>query len=102
MCREEIRLEEDCLFGLVNSTYVHGRKKNATIKAIYEKEVYYIEKSLLRNIMSLWVSLTNFVCRMSRLLQELVWKLLKEYFKLLKEPNNKIRWPLLEQMGWQL
>ena len=68
-CREEIRLEEDRVFGLVNSFYVDGRK-DATIKMIEEENI--IEKPLLRSIMLLWESPTNFTCLILRVLEELV------------------------------
>ena len=60
------------------------------------EEEIIIEEPLL-SIMSLWVSPTNFTSLMLRLLEELVWKLIKQYFKLLKNPSYKIRRPLLEQ-----
>ena len=65
------------------------------------QEEIIIEEQLL-SIMSVWVSSTNFTCLILRLLEELIGKLIKQYFKVLKKPSYKIRRPLLEQMERRL
>ena len=85
---------------LVLKLYICRRKKRR-----YNKKQWTKRKVLSRNLyqgaLSLWVSHTNIACPMSPA-GGTVWKLLKQYFKLLKKLNYEIGWPLLEQTKQQL
>ena len=98
--REDIRLEEDHLFGLVNSIYVNGRK-DATMKSNEQNGKYYLETIIEEHYVIVGEPHESY-CLMLHLLEEPVCTLRKQYFKLLKEPSYKIHWPLLDQTERQV